>query len=805
MASITIDLSGAAGLVPQSHGDVNQNVAGTNLRYLGADGQMASGYYNPIKKYGYLSPAVGTAKELTGTISGPINAIHFEPEGGDLYITQGDNEILTLSSLSDTSLSVYKTLTSAYTVIDSELYELNGNKALFYLINSGTDIADGGNGYVVGFSFLDTADNATAIDSGVNLLTSDVALSVDLVRSASEGIVSQDGRKLAQQFYSDDLEGLQLSGVDLMLSLEGGTGAGITIKVSIQTEADSATSPYTSRGAWSNAVTDYVVNDTVTNGGNTWACIQAHNASSTANDEPGVGSDWELYWVLFGSPSGTELTSATFLLSSISNYASSDSTRKSLIFSSPITLTAATKYWIVIEESGSNMGASDKMSWKHTTNGNGTYARLGRINYSTGGYWFDINLNGDTLSANHDNFDFRLNVNSSETWSKDIAYGKFNQERIPSGSIYDQRTFLHISDNALMYWVVGNKMHTIDGSITGGEYGKISESVIQFPAYLNIVDIAETRSRMYVGVQTSTPITGSTSEFYEAQVCGVFVWDRKSQVQGQAELYQCPGAMSIAQLYTSSNGSVYAITINATGEGEIRTANGNQFEVIRKIGQKAWPSTRRSVVNTGGLSVWLGVDSNIYGFGSPFPGEKEGFFTLGSLFAYTASDLLNCTVAFAGNTDNTSPNTAVLFGTQPFSTSTYDIFKWIPNGEGTLDSVAQTAMQGDIYTKVNYLPSLSTIRDLTIYCAPTSTSAGTTIATINLYKNQSTTAFSTKTITDSMCNKGYVHFNLNEHNCNAIQMEIEYATTSISTTSIFHPSVAILSYEPTTTRSPDIG
>jgi len=52
---------------------------------------------------------------------------------------------------------------------------------------------------------------------------------------------------------------------------------------------------YTLEGAWV-VTTDYQVDDAVTNGGETYVCIADHTASAT--DEPGVGANWEDYWIL---------------------------------------------------------------------------------------------------------------------------------------------------------------------------------------------------------------------------------------------------------------------------------------------------------------------------------------------------------------------------------------------------------------------------------------------------------------------------------------------------------------------------
>jgi hypothetical protein len=52
---------------------------------------------------------------------------------------------------------------------------------------------------------------------------------------------------------------------------------------------------YTLQGAWV-ITTDYFVDDAVTNGGETYVCIQDHTAA--AGNEPGVGGSWTDFWVL---------------------------------------------------------------------------------------------------------------------------------------------------------------------------------------------------------------------------------------------------------------------------------------------------------------------------------------------------------------------------------------------------------------------------------------------------------------------------------------------------------------------------
>jgi len=50
---------------------------------------------------------------------------------------------------------------------------------------------------------------------------------------------------------------------------------------------------------WSNAVTNYAIGDRVVNAGASWICTVAHDASTTPNEEPGVGSNFAQYWTKF--------------------------------------------------------------------------------------------------------------------------------------------------------------------------------------------------------------------------------------------------------------------------------------------------------------------------------------------------------------------------------------------------------------------------------------------------------------------------------------------------------------------------
>lgn len=117
--------------------------------------------------------------------------------------------------------------------------------------------------------------------------------------------------------------------------------------------------------------------------------------------------------------------------------------------------------------------------------------------------------------------------------------------------------------------------------------------------------------------------------------------------------------------------------------------------------------------------------------------------------------------------------------------------------------------QGNIFTPVRFFPSMSTVKHINIFMAPTSGISGTNEeAAIKFYFNQSATASFTKYVTRNDIAKGYVSFEINKPYVNAMQLEIEYfnsenlnpsGTYSNLGVADFSPSFAEVIYEPTTT------
>jgi len=147
MSSLTIDLSGRKGLAPMFGGDSDRTLGTPELRILGADGQMANGIYNPLKRYGYLSPANNKFTDVTVGGSAPsvkMTSSIYDIENQDFYIGEEGRNIWKGDTLDDIALTSVLELPASSKIYDLELYEQAGTKKLYFLYEtSGGDMEIG--------------------------------------------------------------------------------------------------------------------------------------------------------------------------------------------------------------------------------------------------------------------------------------------------------------------------------------------------------------------------------------------------------------------------------------------------------------------------------------------------------------------------------------------------------------------------------------------------------------------------------------------------------------------------------------
>lgn len=369
-------------------------------------------------------------------------------------------------------------------------------------------------------------------------------------------------------------------------------------------------------------------------------------------------------------------------------------------------------------------------------------------------------------------------------------------------------TKMVVADNGFMYVLDNNAVHKIDGtSATGGANGTATANVLNFPVWMAITDGLDYRGNLYMGIQAA-PNALSIANF--TAFCGVYVWDRSSTTFGQQDFVAIPQGRFLRKLYISPAGKLRAIITTSNGETAIVEYSGSAFTTICRLGVNSFPQYFDSAQVVDGGIWWEGYDGLMYFYGSPSYEMTEGLYNVGN---FTPSGTIGGTILYASDGTDYSAGTPAGARTAPEGFyvsyrdvvgSAYYVKKWFPHANyvSTLQAIASMPQDtGNIYSPVVYLPKLSTIKSIDIMCIPQGDSASTTTtATIKFYVNQSTTPFVTKTVTRADIAKGYLSYEFNKPYCTAFQVKIEYDNTQNVGTNDFCPSLAVLDYEPTTTR-----
>lgn len=358
----------------------------------------------------------------------------------------------------------------------------------------------------------------------------------------------------------------------------------------------------------------------------------------------------------------------------------------------------------------------------------------------------------------------------------------------------DGNSFLQKADNGFMYWFTNNRVHKVDGGVTGGTSGRIISDVLVFPDYLDCVDAIDTNSLMYIGVQSTETDGFADKRNFNADTMGVYQWDRQSTVVNTRNFVPIYGAREIRRVFVNADGDLRVITIGEDGFTEIRGITNGRLQVLRRLGREAYPARRDSVDTVNNMVTWLGADGVVYALGKLLPGQPESLFKIGKLKGYTGT--LDAGILMSGNDSSTLTQALFLSWAD---NSTKKLQKWYPHGTGTIGGVAQTGNQGDVYSLSRQLPYLANVHHIFITCAPGgSAGSSTTVATIKFYKNMETTPYMTKTVTRGDLVKGYLSYEVNKQYVNSLQFEIEWANQTLGSND-FLPAVAVVSYTPTKT------
>lgn len=188
MAQLTIDLSGRGGLAPRYFGDLGQSTSAPERRYLGQEGSMAEGKFNPFTRYGYLSGAVDTlgATTFDNATAALLASVIYDPVNNDYYLAERGQQIYRGDGFDDTSHTRVLDLGSTGTPVihDLEIYQVNGVRKLFFVYETSGNLQVG----ISDLPYNTVSDDLTWLTSTVSgFFTNSTSSNYNFLRVADNG------------------------------------------------------------------------------------------------------------------------------------------------------------------------------------------------------------------------------------------------------------------------------------------------------------------------------------------------------------------------------------------------------------------------------------------------------------------------------------------------------------------------------------------------------------------------------------------------------------------------------------------
>jgi hypothetical protein len=351
------------------------------------------------------------------------------------------------------------------------------------------------------------------------------------------------------------------------------------------------------------------------------------------------------------------------------------------------------------------------------------------------------------------------------TWLSGTVSGKFN-----AGS-NELRMF--VADNGFLYLIDGSSLHKIDGTTNGGTNGTVTPNVLVFPAYMQLSDGMDARGKSWMTVNRidHTPIGIDLQHAY-SRFAGVYVWDRLS-VQSQMQDFVPIDGIKFAGYIINFRGTPYVFTISSDNFTQLRMYDGSVFKVVAEAQASDFPAYKGSIQVTDQTIAWQGNSGNFFMYGRVNPFQYvDGLYKLGrsTNFAHgstTSNGAVLMTDYLASATN--PPQT-----TFRISSGTY-IYTWWSHADLSTDG--NTTIYPDttaISTLVKRLPKLSFVNSMTLYFPSIGSVGSSTICTVKVYLNNSTTAAATKVLTQTDGTRGFVFIPINKANANNIRLDFTY-------------------------------
>ena len=389
--------------------------------------------------------------------------------------------------------------------------------------------------------------------------------------------------------------------------------------------------------------------------------------------------------------------------------------------------------------------------------------------------------------------------------SDDPIYFTSTVDGSKSTNLGTNNAFMRVSDNGSLYVFYDNEVDEIDGSTLGGTNGTLSTGLL-FPKNTLVLDAIDYRGNLYIAIRNdSEDLQKDIANVFSSNI-GIYIWDRVSSVVSSNDYIPVSGLRDIKKILISPDGNLRILGLNSEQRTIIQDFNGSKFKTVSDCGLLANPIYKDSVAEIPNGTVWVGYDGRIFFYGKSSFNEKEGIYVIGNISDITVAAPKVGAILFGGAEAEAGASTGFkswrsgLIISYKNSSNTQVVKQWDMYGTGA-DGVTAKQLQGDIFTKLEFLPKMSTVKNLMIYFPKETSVSGTTVeATIKIYFNQSLTAWASKSITYDDISKGYIDIDINKPFINSVQLEIEYNTNQSIGISNFTPSFGIMEYEPTNTK-----
>lgn len=781
MAEIILDLTGKEGLADGFFGQRSGLVTEPNLILNTTTGQMASGYFTDQKVPYHLSPVANTATTITTSTTpyGPMTTTLHEPVNQDVYFGDGKSKVYKLDNPYTTSLTEVDNIKYTSTIgeiswdrlLDLESYFINGEPKSFFV---GAGLPIGSTKPIINTASLDVSGNWKSI--GISIRGSDDTIKPVIESTSSRFFSATTGASLIESAI------VTTSGTNRMLVLALITTTNDFNISSVTYLGDELELMGSSTGAIDMFV--YGLKNPQVGS----ARVQVNLASETGGNA--VMRDITL--------SGVNQSAGGYTTQAQSASSATASTQFNFIFKTPINLS--------IIGTAENLEVAqdfDEIAYvENTTITHGVYEYKGTGSGLQVGY---SSIPWNSTASNYD-------------WFQNDVDGKFIQDF----DINNSFAFLRKADNGFMYLFVDNQVHKIDGNTTGGENGRITKNVLLFPEGFKIKDAVDSRSNMFIGVHEDEVPQSTKSPQVRARRCGILIWDRVSTAFNNTDYVEIPGVRELKKMYVSPDGMVKLIAVANSGLIKVlrfgyNDSGGVVFRESKLLGYGAYPFYLDSLDIMDDSAVWIAADGDIYT-------EKDSASvptasTVSKIFNLKANGSTLDTVI-----NNIEPGALTLWGGYNSGGGGLPTGKRLeleqlivsykdgstvhhkgiaPLDDYTVTGAVQYPHQGDVYSGVSFIPIGSNVRRLRVYNLPTTTSGTSALATIKLYFNQSATVGMTKTVTMNEAKRGYLDFNINKSNIHSVQIEIEWNTAVAIGTDTYHPSVAVISYDPSNASGPD--